>query len=144
MQKERFLASLFLFVRIYLWLQVSGGCLGVHVHLRTVFCKEIGDNLRLKGYSGFEITALHVSHDSLAHLTGNKTIIQIGGDVHRGHQQFAIQHISLNKHTEFTADMPCINGLDRWLVVLGQFREVHHTTRLEPDDRNNRQFGQVD
>ena len=72
-----------------------------HVHAGSVLGEEVGDGLGLEGDGGFEVIALHVGEDGLAHLTGNKTVVEVGVDVHRGHQQLALEDVGLDEHTEF-------------------------------------------
>ena len=52
-------------------------------------------------------------------------------DVHRRHQQLALQHLRLDEHAQLTADVPRIDGLDGRLIVRWQFHQVHHLGTIE-------------
>ena len=62
----------------------------------------------------------------MTHLTGYDAVVQVVCNVHRGHQQTAVEHAGLNEHAELAADMPRVNGLDGRLIAGGQLHEVHH------------------
>ena len=84
-----------------------------------------------EGEGWAEVGTAHIPQDGVAHLTGNGAAVQIVGDVHRGHDETAGEDIGLYEHTEFAGYVPGVDGLNRGLVVRGQFGEVHHLSAVE-------------
>ena len=60
------------------------------------------------------------------HLTGNNPFLRLGSDVHAGHYQFAVQYISLEQHSYFTADKPSVYALNSRLELSGEMRKLHN------------------
>ena len=111
--------------------QFVGGFLRKHADLRTVFREKILNNFWFKRQRRGEVCTVHIGKDGFAHLTRHDTVIQIRSDIHRCHYQLAPKHIRLYQHTQFTGDMPCVDGLDGRLVVLREVLKVHHLSLVQ-------------
>ena len=67
----------------------------------------------------------------MPHLSGHGSVLQVVRNVHRGHQQAPLPHLSLDEHAEFAADVPRVDRLYGRLVVTGQFHQVHHLCSVQ-------------
>lgn len=113
------------------WFEFIGRVLGEHVHGWCFLLEEIGDELRSEGEGRGESVGIHVGEDCMTHLACHDALVEAVGDVHRRHEEFSFQHFRLDEHAEFATHMPCVDGLDRWLIGGRQLGEVHHLCLVE-------------
>ena len=89
------------------------------------------DGLLTEGDGGTEIRTLHIAQDGLPHLACHRALVEMAGDVHRGHQQAASGYVGLYQHAQLTADVPGVDGLYGRLIVARQLHQVHHLRLVE-------------
>ena len=100
--------------------QLVGRLLGEHADLRTVFCEEVGNHLRVEGQRRIEVIALHIVENGLPHLTGHYPTVEIFVDIHRCHQQFTLQLLR-RRYSE--SDIAKIWG-GNWLRVMEEVQNA--------------------
>ena len=69
--------------------------------------------------------------DGLAHLSGHNPLVEIAGNIHGGHHQFALAYFCLEQHANLTRDKPRVNALHKRLEVGWEVGKLHHLTPID-------------